>query len=89
MRKDEHVTTTEALRAQADETVEPLCESEARFYVEELCPSRRGLLRRIVYLWGNRRIAYFRVNFHDPATDNRIVTSYFVESCREGARLRS
>ncbi len=37
-------------------------------------PDRIGQVRRIHPVWGS----YFRVNFHDPENENKVVESHFI-----------
>lgn len=52
--------------------------------VEKAFPEKGGFRRKINLLWDCQpslflsRTAFYRVNFHDPANDNKIADSHFV-----------
>ena len=73
---------------EAPEKVEDMTADEARDLAvkDEKGRARRGLQRKVHFLWGGRDFAYVRVNFHNIDMDNYIVKSDFFRVEREGGQ---
>jgi hypothetical protein len=48
---------------------------------------RKGLRRRVAFLWEDGDAAFYRVNYHDEGRENRIASSLFVRVTPGGAEV--
>lgn len=73
------VKEAEGLRPDPIEEVKQPDVSVDRTVVSRDFPHVSGWDRRIAYLFDHGKSRFFRVNFHDPARQNYITRSFFVE----------
>jgi len=74
-------TQVEEAEVRPDPEVEEKADVAAvdRTVVAKAYPHVSGLDRKIAYLFDHAKSRFFRVNYHDPAKQNYIVRSCFVE----------